>query len=137
MKAKPTFEDVAARLTRSPYHQWLGLELVRIDGEWAEIRMPWRDEIVSRTDPAPLVHGGVLAALIDLAGLQAVYAQGGKPNGTAYMHVDYHRTATRPPFIVRARPLKIGRSLATAEAYVHDAEGQLVASGRGGYPNGA
>jgi uncharacterized protein (TIGR00369 family) len=136
MSNLPTQEEVAARLTRSPYHQWLGLELVRLDGEWTEIRMPWRDEIVSRREPAPLVHGGVLAALIDLGGLQAVYAQGGKPSGTAYMHVDYHRPATRPPFTVRARPLKLGRTLSTAEAYVHDAEGQLVASGRGGYPNG-
>jgi uncharacterized protein (TIGR00369 family) len=137
MSAKPSREEVAARLTRSPYHQWLGLELASLDGEWIEIRMPWRDEVVSRNDPVPLVHGGVLAALIDLAGLQAVYAQGGKPNGTAYMHVDYHRPATRPPFTVRARPLKLGKSLSTAEAFVHDAEGQLVASGRGGYPTGS
>lgn len=136
MSAKPPREEVAARLSRSPFHQWLGLELTALDGEWLEIRMPWRDEVVSRKEPAPLVHGGVLGALIDLAGLQAVYAQGGKPNGTAYMHVDYHRPATRPPFTVRARVLKLGRSLSTAEAFVYDAEGQLVASGRGGYPNG-
>ena len=132
--AAPAREEVAARLRRSPFHRWLDLALEDASAEGVVISMPWRDEIVSRTEPVPFVHGGVLGALIDLAGLHAVYAAGGHPNGTAYCHIDYHRPATSGPLTARARVLRLGRTLSTAETFVYGPDGALLASGRGGYP---
>lgn len=129
-----TREEVEARLARSPYHRWLGLRIGEIGEETIEIVMPWRDEILSRTEPHPVVHGGILGSLIDMAGLFAVYASGATPTGTAYMHVDYHRPATAGPLTAKARILKLGRSLSTAEIFIHGPDGKLLASGRGGYP---
>jgi len=127
-------EEVEARLARSPYHRWLGLRIGEIGEETIEIVMPWRDEILSRTEPHPVVHGGILGSLIDMAGLFAVYASGATPTGTAYMHVDYHRPATAGPLTAKARILKLGRSLSTAEIFIYGPDGKLLASGRGGYP---
>ena len=95
--------------------------------------MPWRSEIISIPNPQQVVHGGILAALIDLTGLYAVMSQGGLPVGTAYMNVDYHRQATEGPLTAKANVLKIGRILSSAEIHVHGPDDQLLASGRGGY----
>jgi hypothetical protein len=40
MSTKASREDIAAGLTRWPYHQRLALELSGLDGEWLEIRVP-------------------------------------------------------------------------------------------------
>ena len=96
--------------------------------------MPWRPEIVSIPEPQNVVHGGILASLIDLAGLYAVMSQGGEPSGTAYMHVDYHRQATSGPLIAKSRVLKIGKTISTAETSVFGPDQTLLASGSGGYP---
>ena len=47
--------------------------------------MPWRPEIISIPEPQQVVHGGILASLIDLAGIYAVLSQGGKPSGTSHI----------------------------------------------------
>ncbi len=96
--------------------------------------MPWRSEIVSIPDPNEVVHGGILASLIDLAGLYAIMSQGGQPSGTAYMHVDYHRQATKGPLTAVAKVIKIGRIISTAETSILGPDQTLLASGSGGYP---
>jgi uncharacterized protein (TIGR00369 family) len=49
------------------------------------------------------------------------------------MRVDYHRTALPGPLVARARIVKLGGTVATAEAEVFDGNDRLVASGRGVY----
>jgi uncharacterized protein (TIGR00369 family) len=126
------FETLEALLRRAPFHQWLDLKLLTADAEQVRIEMPWRDEIISAPEP-PRMHGGILASLLDLAGLFAVRAAGGQPMGTAYLHVDYLRTASPGPVTVVAKPIKLGRRLSTADAEVIDQTGRLLATGRGGY----
>ena len=132
----PTFsrDQLTPFLEISPFHQWLGLKFGEITADGLEIIMPWRPEIVSIPEPNSVVHGGILASLIDLAGLYAVMSQGGEPAGTAYMHVDYHRQATSGPLIARSRVLKIGKTISTAETSVFGPDQILLASGSGGYP---
>ena len=78
-------------------------------------------------------HGGILAALIDLAGDYAIAARLGRGVPTIDMRIDYHRTALPGPLVARATIIKIGSTVATAEAQVFDEGGKLVASGRGAY----
>jgi len=94
--------------------------------------MPWRDEIVSnpRTGSA---HGGVLASLIDLAGMYAILTQTQAVSMTAGLHVDYHRPATSGPIIARAEIIKLGRTISVASTDLFVGSGGLVASGRGCY----
>ena len=65
MESLPSVDSVQALLTRGPFHQWLGLQVLRVgDGE-IDIKATWRPEWVVNPD-AGYTHGGILAALIDL-----------------------------------------------------------------------
>jgi uncharacterized protein (TIGR00369 family) len=116
----------------APFHRWLGVTLKSLSERGVEILLPWREEFVS--DPkVRYTHGGILAALIDLAGDYAIAAQLGRGVPTIDMRIDYHRTALPGPLVARANVIRIGGTLATAEAQVFDNNGMLVASGRGAY----
>jgi uncharacterized protein (TIGR00369 family) len=116
----------------SPFHAWLGVHLVRLDADGIEIAMPWREEFVSHPT-VRYTHGGILAALIDLAADYAIAAKLGRGVPTVDMRVDFHKAAMPGPLIAKARVIKLGGTLATAEAQVFDDSGALVASGRGAY----
>ena len=62
---------------RSPFHRLLGLELVRANDGVVEMRLPWRDEL-ARADGSDWFHGGVISALIDIAGDYAIASRLGR-----------------------------------------------------------
>jgi uncharacterized protein (TIGR00369 family) len=127
-----TFEALDAMVRNSPFHAWLGVSLSALDDEQVTIDMPWREEFVS--DPvARYTHGGVIAALIDLAADYAIAARIGRGVPTVDMRVDFHKAAMPGPLTARARIIKLGGTLATAGAEAFDAGGALIASGRGLY----
>jgi uncharacterized protein (TIGR00369 family) len=123
------FEALAAMVRGCPFHEWLGVELVSLDETGIAIRMPWRREFVSDPDRG-YAHGGVLASLVDLAADYAVAARLGRGAPTVDMRVDYHRAAMPGALIARAQVIKVGGTLATAEARIFDERDELVASGR-------
>lgn len=126
------YESLSARIRISPFHRWLALELESADASGAVVAIRWRDELVSRAEP-PIMHGGIVAALIDVAGLYAVLAAGGAVRSTAYLHVDYHKSVPPGPVKVRSKVIRLGRSLSVAEAMLYGDRPDLLASGRGGY----
>ena len=126
------FEALDAMVRNSPFHAWLGVRLTRLDPDEIEIAMPWREEFVSHPG-IRYTHGGILAALIDLAGDYAIAAKLGRGVPTVDMRVDYHKAAMPGPLTARASVVKLGGTLATAEARVLDGNGALIASGRGAY----
>ncbi len=79
------------------------------------------------------MHGGVIASLIDMAGLFSILATGQRPRGTADLHVDYLASARQIDVIANATPVKIGRRISIATVNVTDAAGQRLAIGRGAY----
>ena len=116
----------------APFHQWLGLDIAELTDDALILEMPWRDEIVSN----PMIgsaHGGILSALIDLTGLYTINALGGSARATADMRVDFHRPATSGPLRAIGRVVKLGKQISVAETRIEDAEGRLLASGRGAY----
>lgn len=129
---KLTAEQLNEILTRGPYHQWLGLTLVALEEDAIEIGVTWREEFMVNRERR-YTHGGILAALIDLAGDYALAAKLGRPYPTIDMRVDYHRTAMPGDLRVRARVIKLGRAFSTASAEVLDETGKLLASGRAVY----
>lgn len=123
------FDTLAAMVRGCAFHVWLGVELVSLDETGIAIRMPWRAEFVSDPDRG-YAHGGVLASLIDLAADYAVAARVGRGVPTIDMRVDYHRAAMQGTLMARAAVIKVGATLATAEARVFDERNELIASGR-------
>jgi uncharacterized protein (TIGR00369 family) len=127
----PTAADIQARLLKGPYHQWLGLEVVEVGEGTIELTAKWREEWVVNVEGG-YTHGGILAALVDLTADWALVSKTGKGVPTVDLRVDYHRAA-KGDLRATGRVIKFGKQFSVAEAQVFDAEGNLVASGRGLY----
>ena len=127
-----TRDDVQTLITRAPFHQWLGLSVIAVHDDGIELEARWREEWVVNTERG-YTHGGVLAALIDLAADWAMVKQTGRGVPTIDLRVDYHRAALRGDLVARGKVIRSGSQFATAEAHVFDVDGKLLASGRGTY----
>lgn len=132
MSEELSLEQVRALIHRAPYHQWLGLEVIAVDQDSIEIKATWREEWVVNPDRR-YTHGGVLAAIIDLAADYALVSRTGRGVPTIDLRVDYHAAALPGDLTARGRVIKWGSQFSTAEAQVFDQQGKLVASGRGTY----
>jgi len=130
--AIPSKEDIQARLQRGPYHQWLGIEVQSVGAGEIALTARWREEWVVNPDKR-YTHGGILAALVDLTADWALVSQTGRGVPTIDLRVDYHRAAMPGDLRATGKVIKFGSQVSVAEAQVYDAEGKLVASGRGVY----
>lgn len=125
-------EQVQQLLTRGPYHQWLGLKVLKVERDAIEIKAVWREEWVVNPDKR-YTHGGILAALVDLAADWALVSRTGRGVPTIDMRVDYHRAAMPGDLLAKGRVVKSGGQFSVSEAEVYDKDGALIASGRGTY----
>lgn len=132
MSDELTAEKVEELITRGPYHQWLGLKVMTVGDGSIELKATWREEWVVNPERR-YTHGGVLAALIDLAADWAMVKRAGRGVPTIDLRVDYHRAAMPGDLIARGTVIRWGRQFSTAEAQVFDTDGKLLASGRGTY----
>jgi len=132
MSEEISIETVQRLIARAPFHQWLGLEVIALHDDGIELKARWREEWVVNPDRR-YTHGGILAALIDLAADWALVKRTGRGVPTVDLRVDYHTAAMPGDLTVKGRIVKAGGQLSTAEAHVYDAGGKLVASGRGVY----
>ena len=119
-------------LSHSPYQRFLGLKFLRYQENLVEIAMPFREEFL-REEGSDWLHGGVLSALIDIAGDYAVHTVTGGDVPTVDLRIDYLRPAKRGGLKAIARTVKVGRSISVADVEVRDEEDQLLAVGRGVY----
>jgi uncharacterized protein (TIGR00369 family) len=127
-----TVAKVQEMISRAPYHRWLGLEVVALADDGIEIRATWREEWVVNPERR-YTHGGVLAAVVDLAADWAMVKKTGRPVPTIDLRVDYHAAAMPGDLLARGKVIKLGGQFSVAEAQVFDKDGKLVASGRGTY----
>jgi uncharacterized protein (TIGR00369 family) len=132
MSSDLTVEQVQALITRAPFHQWLGLTVVAVGDDTIEIKAKWREEWVVNPERR-YTHGGILAALIDLAADWAMVRKTGRGVPTIDMRVDYHRAAMPGDLTARGKVVRFGGQFTTAEAEIIDSDGKLIATGRGTY----
>ncbi len=125
-------EKLQELISRGPFNQWLNFTVLKSDGEGVEIRAAWREEWVVNPERR-YTHGGILAAIVDVAADYAIAAQLGRPVPTIDIRVDYHKAALPGDLVAKAHVVRIGSQYSTAEAWLYDREGALVASGRGTY----
>jgi uncharacterized protein (TIGR00369 family) len=117
------------RLKRNHFCNWMNLDIISAgDGE-VEVYAPWREELISNPD-ARFTHGGILATLVDTAASFAIATRLGRPPQTVDMRVDYHSVAKPGDLIARGKIIRLGRTIATAEAVIDDGGNKLIASGR-------
>ena len=82
---------------------------------------------------AGTLHGGVYASLIDTAMGLSVLALVGVRSATIEMNVHFLGAVSQGRITCESRVVHRTRRTATAEAKVHDAEGNLVAMGTGAF----
>lgn len=127
-----TLEKVQALITRAPFHQWLGIKVEAVHDDGIELTAKWREEWVVNPERR-YTHGGVLAALIDLAGDWAMVKKTGRGVPTIDMRVDYHAAAMPGDLTLHGKVVRMGGQFSVAEARIFDAQGKLLCSGRGTY----
>ena len=132
MGEKMAIERVQTMITRAPYHQWLGLKVNAIHDDGIELTATWREEWVVNPERR-YTHGGVLAALIDLAADWAMIKTLGRPVPTIDLRVDFHSPAMPGDLTCRGKVVKVGSQFSSSESFVFDTSGKLLASGRGTY----
>lgn len=125
-------EKLQELITRGPFNKWLNFTVLKAGADGVEIGAAWREEWVVNPERR-YTHGGILAAIIDVAADYAIAAQLGRPVPTIDLRVDYHKAAMPGDLIAKARVVRMGSQYSTAEAYLYDQDGALVASGRGTY----
>jgi len=131
-KEPVTIETLQQLLTRGPFNRWLNFTVIKTADEGVEMKAAWREEWVVNPDRR-YTHGGILAAIIDVAADYAIAAKIGRPVPTIDLRVDYHKAAMPGDITAKARIVRFGSQFSTAEASLYDSEGALVASGRGTY----
>jgi uncharacterized protein (TIGR00369 family) len=129
---KPTMDELQALISRGPFNKWLNFTFLKAGDDGIEVKATWREEWVVNPERR-YTHGGILAAIVDVAADYAIAAQLGRPVPTIDMRCDYHKAAMPGDLTAKARVVRMGSQYSTAEAHVYDSEGSLVASGRGTY----
>ena len=127
-----SIEKLQELITRGPFNKWLRFTVLKVGADEVEIRAAWREEWVVNPERR-YTHGGILAAIIDVAADFAIAAQLGRPVPTIDIRVDYHKAAMPGDLTAKARVVRMGSQYSTAEANLYDKDGALVASGRGTY----
>ncbi len=127
-----SIKALQAMVDRCPFNRWMGLRMMRVDEEGIALTASWREEFMSSPERCS-THGGILASIVDAAGVYAIAARVHKPVPTIDMQVDYHRIATPGDLVARAHVLHLGGTLGSSQTQIFDAGDRLIATGRAVY----
>jgi uncharacterized protein (TIGR00369 family) len=128
---RPTrIEIMRSFVPASPFAKELGIELVDLRHDHAELRLPWSPQLATLGD---VVHGGAIATLLDTAGMAAAWSDDTVPENlggaTVSMSVSFTAAARATDLTARARVVRRGRSLCFCEVTVTDAADTVIAHG--------
>jgi len=106
----------------------LGIELEELREDYARLKLGFRQEW---TQPAGVVHGGVIASLIDTVVVPAIGSgYDDRPDLlTINMQVQYMGAVIDQDLYAEGWVTKRGRSVVFAEAAVRGADGRIAATG--------
>jgi uncharacterized protein (TIGR00369 family) len=111
------------------FNRLLGVELTAWGPDGATVELAFRDEL---TNPARLVHGGVLASLLDtacnFAGAWSNDPAERRIPVTLTLATNFLSGARSGPLRCSARRIGGGRTVFMAEAEITDGDGRLVAT---------
>ncbi len=106
----------------------IGLEVEEVRVDYCRMRLPWRPEL---TQPAGVVHGGAVAALVDSVVVPAIGS--GYDERRAFVTIDmqlqYRGAVVQEDMVGEGWVTVRGRSIVFCEAEVLTATGKPVAKG--------
>ena len=129
--SRPTRAEIMRSFVpASPFAKELGIEIVDLRLDHAELRLPWSERLATMGD---VVHGGAIATLLDTAGMAAAWSDDTVPEtlggATVSMSVSFAAAARASDLIARATVVRRGRSLCFCEVTVVDAAEAVIAHG--------
>lgn len=120
--------QVIERTNNAPFPSHLPFTLESIDFDSCRVRV---DIQPCHMQPYGIVHGGVIATLVDTATFWAAFAR--LPADAGLVNVDlklnYLKALSEGVLIAEGHCMRAGRSLSYAEAHIRSGEGDLVAHG--------
>ncbi|WP_076417441.1 MULTISPECIES: thioesterase family protein [Colwelliaceae] len=132
---------------KMPFNQLLGLNITQFDSKQSEVRFLWQDKLIGNPIQK-ILHGGVTAAALDLAGgvvaaanilegVELTSPQSVQDSlsklGTIDLRTDYLIPGRGKEFIVTARIIRGGTKVAVARMEMHNEKGEHIAFGTGTY----
>lgn len=115
-------------MNKSPFPQHLPMQVVSISFDHAKVELRIEE---CHLQPFGIVHGGVLATLIDTATFWSVFMR--LPEDSGLVNIDlklnYLKPVSKGILTAEGRCINSGRTLNYAEASVMDDEGGLIAHG--------
>ena len=122
---------------RIPFNKVLGLRLVTFDEGNACLRMDHRSELVGNY-VTKVLHGGVISALLDVAGGAAIMATHLEDSllyglATVDLRVDFLRPGAGHHFLAKGEVMRSGRVLTTTRMELLNDTGVLIAIGTAVY----
>lgn len=148
MEQKQVFHQIAEFWNQTmPFNQLLGLEITRFDRHESAVQIAWDDKLIGNPHHK-ILHGGVTASALDLAGgvvaaanilaelpelSQEIVAQSLSRLGTIDLRTDYLRPGRGELFIATAKIIRSGNKVAVARMEMHNEKGDHIAFGTGTY----
>ena len=114
-----------------PFHRYLGLKVQSAEKNKATLRLHRNEE--TPTGIGGSVNGGVLATMVDMAAVAAVFTdvpENAMPAGTADLQITYLRQASGDYLDAVAEVVKRGRQLCTIQVAIVNPEGVTCCVGR-------
>ena len=124
-------EGFLQRFDDIPLHKYLGLTLAEVKPDYGRLRL-----LKTETTPTGIggsVNGGVLATMVDMAAIVAIFSKafpGTEPAGTADLSITYLRQAQGEWVDAIATIVKRGRQLSTVDVSIVNDQGILCCRGR-------
>lgn len=119
---------ISEAVNQSPYFSLLSMRIK--DLEWGSSVLEV-DLGEKHLQPFGFVHGGVIASVMDAAAFWAVFPQVKDEMGltTVEIKVNYLAPVQKGRLVAKGRCIKMGRTLALADATIYDEKGNHIAHG--------
>lgn len=124
-----TYEKIVRdAIADAPFGRKLGIACEEVRVDRVVMRLPWTHEHTTLGD---MVHGGAIAALVDVAATGACWAtpdlEPGARGTTIGFSLSFLNAGRAQDLLADARVVQRGRSIVTAEVDVRGADGKHVA----------
>ncbi len=126
------FDRLRVELARCPFHEFLRPVAIAADDAAGTVTVRLANRVEFRAIyGADMIHGGIIASLIDMTGHAVIAMSAGRPTPTVDLRIDYLKPASGAHLDATARVLRVGRNLGRADIEVRDDRNAVVAVGRG------
>jgi uncharacterized protein (TIGR00369 family) len=121
-----TESAIRARFAAADFSRWMGLELISIDDGTSELRLKLQPH---HLNPGGIAHGGVVAAMLDVAAGLAHRSKLGPDatHVTVQLHINYMRAVGAGVVTARGISLQTGSRVGYSEATLYDEDDRMLA----------